>query len=185
MFTWSMAVRRPPWNSRCSSAAGVAANPSVTTLMSRTCTTIAAPESPIAPANVGASAIPPSARTTLEITDRVFTVGAIRAGSPGHRMMAKLTPISLMLRIARSATLATANSPNSDGPRSRASTMPMATEPNRPSAVLTKLQASAREAARPTGGATGSTSMERCPDPRHPAVRAGTKAATTRSAAGR
>src|SRR5258708_28262045 len=71
--------------------------------------------------------------------------------------MARLTPSSLTLSTATSATSATAKVPNSLGPSSLASAMPMARVPSRPTAVFTKLQPSAR-LARPNSGSPASAS---------------------------
>lgn len=76
----------------------------------------------------------------------VATVGTISFGSPGQRTMARLTPSSLKLSTASRATMATANVPNSAGPSSRASTMPMASVLSLPTTVLTRLQPRARDA---------------------------------------
>src|SRR6266508_562383 len=82
----------------------------------------------------------------LDTTAMVATVEEMSRGSPGQRTMARLTPSSLKLSTASSATIATANVPNSLGPRMRASAIPMASVLSRPSAVLAKLQPSARPA---------------------------------------
>src|SRR5450756_3207337 len=80
---------------------------------------------------------------TLEITEIVITVGAISLGSPSHRTIARLTPSSLELGNASSATMATAKAPNSCGPRMRASATPIPSVLKRATILLRKLQPSA------------------------------------------
>ena len=87
-----MTIRRPARNSRCSSAAGVATMPLITTLNASTRTTAVASGAPSTSQNQGARAIATAANTTLERVDRVVTVGAIARGEPGQRTIARLTP---------------------------------------------------------------------------------------------
>ena len=98
---------------------------------------------PHRPANHGAVATAIPVMTTLIRIEIVVTVGAISSGSSGHRTMARLTPSSLKLSRASSATTATAKVPNSSGPSRRASTMPTGSVPSRARTVLPRLQTKA------------------------------------------
>ena len=72
---------------------------------------------------VGAAATPVG--STLERVERSRR-SARWHGEPGQRTIAKLTPSSLKLRTARSASRPTAKVPNSSGPRMRAIAIPIA-----------------------------------------------------------
>ena len=150
--TWSITIRRPARNSRCSSAAGVATMPSITMLAASRRTTFVASGAPISAQNAGAAATATSASITLDSVASVATVGAISRGDPGHRTIARLTPSSLKLRKASSASRATAKVPNSSGPRIRASATPIASVPSRPSRVLSTFIRSAPAARAKSGG---------------------------------
>ena len=78
--------------------------------------------------------------STLVAIEMVATVGAISAGSPCHRTIARLTPSSLKLSSIDSATSATAKVPNACGPSKRARTMPIPSVPSLATALLMKLQ---------------------------------------------
>ena len=88
-------------------------------------------------------------------TATLLTVGAMRLGSSSHRTIARLMPRSLKLRIANSATVATAKTPNSVGPSKRARTTPIARVPNRPTAVFSRLHPRADAARLPSVGSVG------------------------------
>ena len=130
LTTWSISIRRPARNSRCSSAAGVATTPLMIDAERRA--RGRRRWRPARPSPRRTRAPPPPRRrrrrcsTAIEI---VATVGAISRGEPGQRTIARLTPSSLKLRTASSASSATANVPNSSGPRIRASAMPIASVP--------------------------------------------------------
>ena len=126
LTTWSITIRRPARNSRCSSAAEVATTPLMTTLAASTRTI--ARRRPARPWRRRSRA--PRGRRRRRArgstsVESVATVGAISFGEPCQRTIARLTPSSLKLRTASSASRATANVPNSSGPRMRASAIPI------------------------------------------------------------
>src|ERR1022692_2180025 len=82
----------------------------------------------------------------LDVTESVATVGAISAGSPSQRTIARLTPRSLKLSTASRETSATANVPNACGPSRRASMTPSGRVPSLATMLLAKLQPRARDA---------------------------------------
>ena len=86
-------IRRPARNSRCSSAAGVATMPLITTLSAEHADDGGGRRVRPSPRRTrGATAIATAADATLESVDRVATVGAISSGEPGQRTIARLTP---------------------------------------------------------------------------------------------
>ena len=98
----------------------------MTTLAASTRTTLVASGAPMAAQNQGAAATDDGGRRRGSTASRASRRSArSRAASPGQRTIARLTPSSLKLRTASSASSATANVPNSSGPRMRASAMPI------------------------------------------------------------
>src|SRR5580704_6782642 len=100
--------------------------------------------------------------TALTSREIVVTVGMISAGSPSHRMIARLTPSSLKVSTAVMATYATAYVPNACGPSSLASRMPIPNKLNLFTAVLPKLQPRARDAFPDKVSLLGAGGLSRC-----------------------
>ena len=95
-------------NSRVSRAAGTAVTASISTQHDSSRSTPVACGEFSRWVICGAATITPAHITTLQSSDRVATVGAIRPTSPGQRTTARLTPSSLTLSSALIATRATA-----------------------------------------------------------------------------
>ncbi len=107
-LTWSAIILRSWRKFRSSSPTGVQTSPSSTMLSARTRMTSEAAGAPMAAAYLGAPKKQTAYMATLPVTAMVVTVGAISAGSPGQRTMARLTDRSLRLSMASRATHATA-----------------------------------------------------------------------------
>ena len=149
---WSMTSRRRCWKRRCSSAAGPATIPLKTTETDMSRMMPAASGAPSRPATGPAVVYIARKSRTLPAVEIALTVPRTVSGSRSQRTTARLTPSSLKLSTARSATIATANVPNSPGPRIRAMSTPTTSVPNLDSAALRKLQPNAPAAVRARPG---------------------------------
>ena len=144
-----------------SCAADVATTPSITMLAASTRTTSVASGAPIAAQKNGRGRDGDRGehqRSTASTASR--RSARSRVGDPGQRTIARLTPSSLKLRTASSASSATAKVPNSSGPRMRASAIPIASVPSRRDSVLSTLM---RERAARAGEQRRAGSIRRPP----------------------